>query len=174
METKGYLHVYTGDGKGKTTAAFGLALRALCAGMRVYVGQFIKSMQYNEVRVVEHFPEGQIVIEQLGSGCYIFNEPTEEDSQMARDALAHVSEILSSGAYNLVILDEVTIALHYKMIEVEQLIKALQERHPSCEAVVTGRYAPEALIEVADLVTEMREVKHYYQKGVLSRNGIDR
>lgn len=172
MEQKGYIHVYTGNGKGKTTAAFGLALRALCAGYRVYIGQFVKSMKYNETKVAEYFDS--IRIEQLGRGCYIHRKPESEDIRMAKVALEHCADILRSGFYDLVILDELTIALHFKLVELEDVLAALRNRKPNVEVVITGRYAPKELIEIADLVTEMTEVKHYYQQGVLSRNGIDR
>ncbi len=172
MEQKGYLHVYTGNGKGKTTAAFGLAVRALCAGYKVYIGQFVKSMKYNETKLVEKFPA--LCIEQLGRGCYIHRKPDEEDIRMAEAALAHCAEILHEGAYDVVILDELNIALHFGLVQLDEVVAALNNRHPRVEVVVTGRYAPQGLIEIADLVTEMAEVKHYYQQGVLSRKGIDR
>lgn len=172
MEQKGYIHVYTGNGKGKTTAAFGLAVRALCAGYRVYIGQFVKSMKYNETKLTEYF--STICIEQLGRGCYIHRKPDLEDVRMAQVALEHCAEILRSGEYDLVILDELSIALHFGLVQVDDVITVLKNRHPKVEVVVTGRYAPQELIDMADLVTEMTEVKHYYQKGVLSRNGIDR
>ena len=172
MEQKGYIHVYTGNGKGKTTAAFGLAVRALCAGYRVYIGQFVKSMKYNETKLTEQYPT--LCVEQLGSGCYIHRKPNENDVRMAQEALEHCAEILRSGKYDVVILDELNIALHFELIQLNDVLKVLQERHPHVEVVVTGRYAPQGLLDIADLVTEMKEVKHYYQQGVLSRNGIDR
>lgn len=172
MEQKGYIHVYTGNGKGKTTAAFGLAVRALCAGYKVYIGQFVKSMKYNETKLTEQFQT--LCVEQLGRGCYIHRKPEKEDICMAQEALAHCAEILRSGDYDVVILDELNIALHFGLVQLDDVLTALRERNPNVEVVVTGRYAPEALLEMADLVTEMTEVKHYYQQGVLSRNGIDR
>lgn len=172
MEQKGYIHVYTGNGKGKTTAAFGLTVRALCAGKSVYIGQFVKSMKYNETKLTAYFPS--LCIEQLGRGCYIHREPEPADIQMAQEALAHCAAILRDGKYDVVVLDELTIVLHFKLVQLDDVLAALRARHPHVEVVITGRYAPEALLEIADLVTEMKEVKHYYQQGVLSRNGIDR
>lgn len=172
MDNKGYIHVYTGDGKGKTTAAFGLALRALCAGKKVYIGQFVKSMKYNETKVDQYFDS--ITIEQLGRGCFIQEDPKQIDIDMAKEGLAHCAQLMKSGDYDLVILDEVTIALYYKLFGVTDLIEAIKSRKPSVEVVVTGRYAPEELLEIGDLVTEMKEIKHYYTQGVLSRNGIDK
>ena len=163
METKGYVHVYTGNGKGKTTAAFGLALRALCAGKGVYVGQFVKSMKYNETK-----------IEQLGRGCFIGKDPELADAEAVRKGWTRCADLLRSGEYDVVILDELTIALHFGLLTIDAVLDALNRRHPAVEVVVTGRYAPQELIDAADLVTEMREIKHYYTQGVLSRDGIDR
>ena len=118
METKGYVHVYTGNGKGKTTAAFGLALRALCAGKGVYVGQFVKSMKYNETKIERLFNGsdpafGRIRIEQLGRGCFIGKDPESADAEAARKGWARCADLLRSGEYDVVILDELTIALHF-------------------------------------------------------------
>lgn len=172
MERCGYIHVYTGNGKGKTTAAFGLAVRALCAGRSVYVGQFVKSMRYSETRITEHF-DG-IVVEQLGSGCFLDRDPAQRDMEMAVEGLRRCSEMMRSGRFDVVILDELTIAMHFGLLSVETVLESLRCRPRSVEVVITGRYAPQALIDAADLVTEMREVKHYYTGGVLSREGIDR
>lgn len=168
---KGYVHIYTGNGKGKTTAAFGLAIRAACAGKKVYIGQFVKDMKYSETKIADLLPN--IFIEQLGEGCFIGKNPTDRDRLIAREALEKCAIILSSELYDLVILDEVNIALYYNLIDVDQVISALESRRESIEVVLTGRYAPEKLIEMADLVTEMKEIKHYYTQGVLSREGFD-
>ena len=168
---KGYVHVYTGNGKGKTTAAFGLALRAAMAGKKVYIGQFIKDMKYSETGITALLDN--IKVEQLGRGCFIQNPPEEADRQSAKLALEKCAAILSSGVYDLVILDEINIAFYYQLIEPQIVIEAIENRAPHVEVVLTGRYAPEAIIEMADLVTEMVEVKHYYTQGVISRKGID-
>ena len=169
--TKGYIHIYTGNGKGKTTAAFGLALRAACAGKKVYIGQFVKDMQYSETAVVGILPT--IEIEQLGRGCFISKDPEQADIDAAAVALATCITKLNSGTYDVVILDEISIALHYGLIQTYQVLEALNNRPEQVEVVLTGRYAPDALIERADLVTEMKEIKHYYSQGILSRKGID-
>lgn len=169
---KGYIHIYTGDGKGKSTAAFGLAVRALCAGKSVYIGQFVKSMKYNETRITERFE--YVTVEQFGNGCMLMREADEEDVRMAHEGLMKCSEILLSGEYDVVILDELTIALYLRLIELEEVMQLLQSKRPETEVIITGRYAPQELIDIADLVTDMREVKHYYTQGVLSRDGIDR
>lgn len=175
---KGYIHIYTGNGKGKTTAAFGLAIRALCAGKNVYIGQFVKSMKYNETRIEELLDGagegfGKVCIEQLGSGCFIDAQPTERDKALAREGLNRCARILAGAEYDVVILDELTIALYFRLLTTDAVIEALQHRAGQVEVVITGRYAPQELIDLADLVTDMHEVKHYYTAGVLSRDGID-
>lgn len=168
---KGYIHIYTGNGKGKTTAALGLSLRAICAGKKVYIGQFIKGMEYSELKAVDYLPN--LIIEQFGKDCFIYHEPTEEDIELAQEGLEKMAKILQEGAYDLVVLDEVNIGLYYKLFSLDQVIQALENRDPGVEVVLTGRYAPEELIELADLVTEMKEIKHYYQQGVEARKGIE-
>lgn len=166
-----FVHIYTGNGKGKTTAAFGLALRASLAGKKVYIGQFVKDIKYNETKISKILP--QISIEQLGLGCFISGPPQAKDIKKAEEALDHCSNILKSGQYDLVILDEVIIAIYLKLLKEDLVIKAIKERSPKVEVVLTGRYASDKLIEIGDLVTEMKEIKHYYNKGILSRDGID-
>ena len=172
MGDKGYVHVYTGNGKGKTTAAFGLAVRALCAGKKVYVGQFVKSMAYSETKLTEFF--SGLVIEQLGHGCFIYEQATAEDIKAALAGLKRCEEVLQSNQYDVVILDELTIALYFKLFSVFTVLDILDARPPQIEVIITGRYAPKELLDYADLVTEMQEVKHYYTQGVLSRKGIDK
>ena len=164
---QGYVHIYTGDGKGKTTAAFGLAVRALCAGKSVYVGQFVKSMKYHETRIEELFASaresfGRIRIEQLGRGCFIDKNPEAVDVEMAHEGLRRCADYMRSGEYDVVILT------------VAEVLDVVAQRDPHTEIVITGRKAPQALIDAADLVTEMKEIKHYYHKGVMSRDGIER
>lgn len=167
----GYVHVYTGNGKGKTTAAFGMAVRALYAGKRVYIGQFIKSMKYKETGIENDFEN--IDIEQFGQHCFIDKEATDKDVELAVDGLKRMKQVLSSD-YDVVIFDEATIALYYKLFSVEELIEMIDNRQEQTEIIITGRYAPQELIDYADLVTEMKEIKHYYKAGVENRDGIDR
>jgi cob(I)alamin adenosyltransferase len=171
--SKGYVHLYTGNGKGKTTAAFGLAIRAAMAGKKVYIGQFVKDMQYSETKIQEIVKN--IVIEQLGKGCFIYESPDQKDVQAALEGLEKCRQILISGEFDVVILDEITIGLYFNLFTVEDVVKIIKNRDSKVEVVMTGRYAPEALYEISDLVTEMKEIKHYYETdGVLSREGIDR
>lgn len=168
---KGYIHIYTGNGKGKTTAAFGLAIRAALSGKKVFIGQFVKDMKYSETKIEEYLKN--IEIKQLGRGCFIYEDVEEVDKELGRKGLEECGKRLSSGEYDLVILDEINIALFFKLFEVEDVIKVLENKAFNTEVVLTGRYAPQELIDMADLVTEMVEVKHYYSQGVLSRKGID-
>ncbi|MDK2919749.1 MAG: cob(I)alamin adenosyltransferase [Candidatus Petromonas sp.] len=168
---RGYIHVYTGNGKGKTTAALGLALRALCAGKKVYIGQFVKGIRYSEVKAEEYLPD--LKIEQLGRSCFIEREPEQEDIDAAKMGLEKCKQILEKGEHDVVILDEINIALYFKLFTVKDVLETLKARDPKVEVVLTGRYAPEEIIEVADLVTEMKEIKHYYYKGVMAREGIE-
>ncbi|PLX00511.1 MAG: cob(I)yrinic acid a,c-diamide adenosyltransferase [Marinilabiliales bacterium] len=168
----GKVHVYTGNGKGKTTAALGIALRAVGAGKEVFFAQFVKGMRYAEVEAIDMYIPG-IKIQQFGLECFIEKAPTKEDIEKARHGLEVVTEILKEGKYDLVVLDEANIALYYKLFSVEELLLALNCRSENVEVVITGRYSPEALNEYADLVTEMKEIKHYYNDGLQARKGIE-
>ncbi len=167
----GFIHLYTGNGKGKTTAAFGLALRAAGAGMHIFIAQFVKGMHYAELDAIKRFPE--IELKQYGLDCFIENEPTEKDIQAARKGFDEVADIILKNQYDMVILDEVCIALYYHLFETEELLAVLNTKPEAMEIILTGRYAPPELFEIADLVTEMKEIKHYYAKGVKARTGIE-
>ena len=169
---KGMLQVYTGDGKGKTTAAIGLAIRAIGAGLNVFMGQFVKSMKYSEIKALENIEN--ITVKQYGLDCFIKNEPNEEDIKAARKGLEDIKGVLKSGEYDLVILDEANIAVYFGLFSVEELIEAIKDRNDEVEVIVTGRKAKDKIIELADLVTEMKETKHYYHKGIEARDGIER
>lgn len=169
---KGYVQVYTGNGKGKTTAALGLSLRAAAAGKKVFIGQFIKGMHYSELDLIPKLPG--ISLKQYGRGCFIDSEPTEEDYLAAQKGLDEMAAILASGDYDVVVLDEACIALYFKLFPVDSLVNAIRQRAEHVEAIVTGRYAPQELIEIADLVTEMKEIKHYYTQGIEARFGIEK
>ena len=169
---KAYIHIYTGNGKGKTTAAFGLALRAVGAGMKVFIGQFVKGKTYNENLVVARYLKN-ITVKQYGLDCFIVNDPTDDDIKAAVKGLNEMHKIITSGKHNLVIMDEINIALYYKLIDVNEVIEIMKNKPEHVELVLTGRYAPQQLIDMADLVTEMKEVKHYYQQGIEARKGIE-
>jgi cob(I)alamin adenosyltransferase len=169
---QGYVQVYTGDGKGKTTAALGLALRAVGAGLRVYIGQFIKSGAYSEVIALERWSD-LITLEQFGRGCFIRGEPCSEDIDVAKTALKAITAALTSGKYDLVVADEANVAFKCRLVSEEALLSLIDARPPEVELVLTGRGAPQAVMDRADLVTEMKPIKHYYEQGVLARKGIE-
>lgn len=169
----GYVQLYTGDGKGKTTAALGLALRAAGHGMRTYVGQFMKGQDYGELHALRDHP--YITVEQYGSGrCIRREEVAAEHIAQARQGLARAQDAMLSGEYDIIVLDEVNVAIWFGLLTVEEVLAFLDRRPASVEVVLTGRHASPALLERADLVTEMREVKHYYAQGVMARDGIER
>ena len=170
---KGYVQVYTGEGKGKTTAAFGLALRAAGAGLRVFIAQFVKGLEYSELNAIKRFDD-LIELKQYGRGCFIFEKPEKADITAAQKGLEELKHVISSGEYHVVILDEVNIATHYKLLSVEDLLELIRIKPEHVEMVITGRYADEKIIDRADLVTEMREIKHYYSEGVKAREGIEK
>ncbi|MFO7820829.1 MAG: cob(I)yrinic acid a,c-diamide adenosyltransferase [Lentisphaeria bacterium] len=170
---KGYFQVYTGNGKGKTTAALGLALRAAGAGLRTFIAQFIKGARYSEITALKRFDD-LINVQQYGTGRFIYRNPSEEDRIAARKGLEDLADVLAMGKYDLVIMDEADIALHYNLFTTEELLKIITHRDSNVEAVVTGRRAPQPLLDAADLVTEMREIKHYYHNGVKARVGIEK
>jgi cob(I)alamin adenosyltransferase len=168
---KGYVQVYTGDGKGKTTASMGLALRALCADKKVIMIQFIKGMAYSELRASEFLPGFRI--EQYGRDCFINRNPEQADIDCAVRGLGRLREAASSGEYDIVIADEINMALYYKLFAAHEVLDILNSRAGGTEMILTGRRAPQEIIDAADLVTEMKEVKHYYNEGVIAREGIE-
>jgi cob(I)alamin adenosyltransferase len=171
---QGYIHVYTGDGKGKTTAALGLAVRAVGAGLRVYLAQFVKGMHYSELDALPRLSP-ELTVQQFGRGCFIRNEPTQADIEAARRGLGVVGRVLAAGEHRLVILDEANIAVHYGLFAIDELLSVIEARDPGVEVVVTGRRAHPRLLEAAHLVTEMVEVKHYYNTlAVQARVGIEK
>lgn len=169
---KGYVHVYTGNGKGKTTAAFGLALRAAGAGLKVFIGQFVKGKIYHEIQAINLYIEN-ITVRQYGIDCFIINEPKEKDKEAARKGLEEMKKIIASREFDLVIMDELTIALHYNLIGIGEVLSMIDSKPAEIELIITGRYAPAGLMNHADLVTEMKEIKHYYRTGVEARKGIE-
>ncbi len=174
-ERRGLLHVYTGDGKGKTTAALGLALRALGHGWKVFVLQFMKgNINYGELQAAERLGP-DLLIEQGGRETFVDpKNPDPIDRELARKAMARAREVLSSGEYDLVVLDEVCVAQRFGLVSVDDVLDAVQARAGHVEVVLTGRWAHERFVESADLVTEMHLVKHYYDdQGIEAREGVE-
>lgn len=170
---KGYVQVYTGNGKGKTTAALGLTLRAAGAGLKVYIGQFLKDGGYSELKSIDRFKDF-VKIEQFGGKRHIGQGIREEDRELAQKGFKRVKEIISGGEYDVVILDEINIALYFKLLLKEDLIDVIKNKPSHVELVLTGRYASSQIMEMADLVTEMKKIKHYFSRGVKARTGIER
>jgi len=169
---KGMIQVYTGDGKGKTTAALGLALRALGAGLKVYIGQFIKSGDYSELKSLKKY-KNQLTIEQYGMGCFIKGKPKSKDILLAKKGLNRVKEILLSKKYDIVIMDEINVAQYLKLLSLKDVLALIRFKPKNLELILTGRRAHSKVIQQADLVTEMKEIKHYYKKGIKARRGIE-
>jgi cob(I)alamin adenosyltransferase len=170
---RGLVEVYTGDGRGKTTAAIGLAFRAAGHGLRVHIVQFMKGDEsYGEFRSCKAHPN--IEIEQFGRKEFVNpKEPSTVDVELAREGVARAREVLGSGEADLVILDELNVAVGFGLVTVDDVLALVDVKPDHVELLITGRMAPAELIERADLVTEMREVKHPFSNGVLARDGID-
>ncbi|MFA5772705.1 MAG: cob(I)yrinic acid a,c-diamide adenosyltransferase [Thermoplasmata archaeon] len=170
---KGFVHVYTGNGKGKTTAALGLALRAAGYGLKVYIIQFMKGcVTYGELRSSKHIPN--FTIKQFGRPDFVNKDnPAKIDIALAQKGLKHAEKILKNGKRDIVILDEINVAIEWNLIKLDDAIRLIKGKPQNVELILTGRYAPQKIIDMADLVTEMREIKHYYRKGIISREGID-
>lgn len=170
---QGYTQVYTGNGKGKTTAALGLALRAAGAGFPVFIAQFIKGMDYSELHSIEKLGK-LITLKQYGRDCFIRRKPESADLKLAKSGLSEARKALLSEKYKVVILDEANIATQMHLFPVEDLLDLIEHKPTAVELVITGRYADPQVLEKADLVTEMKEIKHYYTRGVLARTGIEK
>jgi len=170
---RGLVQIYTGDGKGKTSAAFGLALRAIGRGLKVYVIQFIKGgFDYGELYVVDKLPN--LKLKAFGRGSFITEKPPgKRDFQLAEEALTLAEGIIKGGEYDIVILDEINVALSLKLVKIERVLELIKNKPRHVELVLTGRRAPDEIIEAADLVTEMREIKHPFNKGCQARKGIE-
>ncbi len=169
---RGYIQVYTGSGKGKTTAAFGLALRAAGAGLRVFIVQFIKKKRCSEHRILERLGD-LITIRQYGRGFLLKRRANRLDIKEAQCGLDEVRGAVASGRYDVVILDEANVAVQCRLMSVDEHLGLMASKPKNIEMIVTGRYADPKVIQMADLVTEMREIKHYRKKGVKARAGIE-
>ncbi len=171
---RGYIQVYTGNGKGKTTAALGQAVRSAGAGLRTLIIQLMKEYPYSELVGLEPLAD-RITIEQYGGDAFVYKgeEPGEEEKTKARRGLDRALEAMESGGWDVVVLDEACVAVYFHLITVDDLLAVIDAKPDSVELVLTGRYCPDEVIERADLVTEMTEVKHYYRQDVRARQGIE-
>ena len=170
---KGYTQVYTGNGKGKTTAAIGLAVRAAGAGIKVFIAQFIKMGDYSEIKALKRFSD-LITVEQFGLGRFTNGKPAPEDIEAARKGLDRVQAVMATDEYKIIIMEEANVAALLGLFAVQDLLKIIINKPYDKELVITGRGAAPRIIENADLVTEMKDIKHYYQVGVRARVGIEK
>ena len=170
---QGLIQVYTGDGKGKTTCALGLALRAVGQGFKVYMVQFLKGRETGEMQAAARLAP-DLTLRSFGRpGLVNLRSPAPADLNLARQALDLAETLINAGEHDLVILDEINLAITYNLIPLDEVLTMLRERPPWVEVVLTGRQAPPEVVAMADLVTEMRPVKHYFEAGVKSRRGIE-
>ena len=169
---KGFIQVYSGNGKGKTTAALGLALRAAGRNRKILIVQFMKKWDYGELHALKQIP--QITLKTFGTKDFVYKGKAKEiDYEEAEKAFQEGVQGANSGQYDLVIFDELNVALDFELLDLAQVLAFLEEKPPGVEVIITGRNAPQQIIDRADLVTEMREIKHPYQKGVSARIGIE-
>ena len=170
---KGLVQVYTGNGKGKTSAAFGLVLRAVGRGLKICIVQFIKGgFDYGELYVIQRFPEVRLLA--FGRGKFVSQKkPDNEDVHLAEEGLKAAEDALATGEYDVVVLDEVNVALNLNLIETQKVLQLIRKKPIQTELVLTGRNAPKEIVAAADLVTEMVEVKHPYNVGFKARKGIE-
>ena len=193
MSDKGYVQVYTGNGKGKTTAALGITMRASGAGKKIAFVQFMKALGYSEQKILPTLPgvtwktlgkpffiakKGSISEEDLaqyGDSCVVFEEdnPPADYVKMISDGFAEAKEMVMSGDFDMVVLDEINCAMYFGLLSIDEVLDLIRNKPAHTELILTGRYAPDEIIEAANLVTEMREIKHYYNEGVQARKGIE-
>ncbi len=165
--------VLTGDGKGKTTSALGQALRALGHGFKVYMIQFMKGRKYGEVLAAERHLPG-LTVEQFGLDSFVKRDnPAPADIELAQEGLERAQEIVASNAYDMVILDEINVALDFKLISLDEVLKLIENKPMGLTLILTGRCAPPEIVEMADMVSEVKEIKHHYASGIKDRAGIE-
>ena len=171
---QGYIQIYTGNGKGKSTAAIGQAVRAAGFGLKTYIAQFMKEYPYNELISLKHLSEW-ITIEQFGGDDFVYKKepPGKIEIDKAHRGLASAKARMMSGKYDIIILDEICVSIYFGLFSDEEILTFMKLKPENVELILTGRYCPEKLLDKADLVTEMKEIKHYYEKGVTSRKGIE-
>ncbi|MDD2585865.1 MAG: cob(I)yrinic acid a,c-diamide adenosyltransferase [Syntrophomonadaceae bacterium] len=173
MAKRGLVMVITGNGKGKTTAAFGQALRAVGQGYRVCIIQFMKGRKYGEVLAIEKHLPG-ITFYQFGLDSFVMRDnPAPVDVELARQGFEKAKEVIGSGEYNMVILDEINVAVDFNLIPEEEMLSLTRSKPAELDLLLTGRYASDKLKEIADLVSEVTEIKHHYNAGIKDRAGIE-
>ncbi len=173
IHKRGLVMLITGNGKGKTTSAFGQALRAVGQGYRVCIIQFMKGRKYGEVLALEKYlPEVDLF--QFGLDSFVMRgNPAPVDVDLARQGFAKAKEVVNSGDYDMVILDEINTAADFNLIPLEEVLEFIKNKPQDLDLILTGRYAPEPMQEMADMVSEVREIKHHYAAGIKDRAGIE-
>jgi len=171
---QGFIQIYTGNGKGKSTAAIGQAVRAAGFGLKTYIAQFMKEYPYNELNSLKYLSEW-ITIEQFCGDSFVYKKelPGKDEIDKARRGLSKTKAKMLSGKYDLIILDEVCVAIYFGLFSDEEILTFMKQKPDKVELILTGRYCTDNILEKADLVTEMKEIKHYYQAGIKSRQGIE-
>ncbi len=174
MSARRMTQVYTGNGKGKTTAALGLAMRAIGQGLRVHMIQFMKgNIEYGELKTAQRLAP-DFTITQMGRESFVdYENPDEEDRKWAEKGMRMAWQLLKDEKLDLLILDEINVALEFKLVTVQEVLRLMRNKPEHLELVLTGRYAPVEIVKEADLVTEMLEIKHYYHQGIASRKGFE-
>ncbi|MEM3382429.1 MAG: cob(I)yrinic acid a,c-diamide adenosyltransferase [Nitrososphaerales archaeon] len=173
---KGFVHIITGKGMGKTTSAIGLGLRAVGHGLKVYMIQFMKGewegKKYGEIKSIKKFRNFKVA--QFGSGELVsHHSPTKKDLELAKKGFEYAKRIINSSKYDMVILDEIWVAVHHKLIKLSEVISLIEKKPEHIELVLTGRYAPKKAYDYADYVSEIKKIKHPYSKGLKAREGIE-
>lgn len=173
MNDNGYVHIYTGNGKGKTSAAIGIAVRASGIGLKTFFAQLMKSYLYSELIALKKIPEIKTV--QFGDDNFVIEKrkPNDKELKIANEALRKIKNEMLSGKYDIIVIDEALVAIYFSYISESDLLDIIYAKPKNVELILTGRYATEKIINKADIVSEINEIKHYYQKGILSRKGID-
>jgi cob(I)alamin adenosyltransferase len=170
---KGYIQVYTGEGKGKTTAAIGLTIRALGANLKAAFFQFFKPGTSSEVKILKKFSP-QLYYKNFGKRDFVENEVDLKTKKLILKGWKEIKELVKSKSYNILVLDEISYALNWGIIDLKEFLEFLKNKPKNLEIIITGRNVPKEILEIADLVTEMKKIKHYYDKGVKSRKGIEK
>lgn len=170
---KGIVFVYTGNSKGKTTAALGLALRAIGHGRKVLMLQFMKGREYGEsISAEKYLPN--LTMKKLGQDSFVMkNNPSPLDIELAHKGLQLAREAINSGEYDLIILDEINVAIDFKLVPLDEVLELVRNKPEKLDLGLTGRYAAPEIIEIADLVTEMKEIKHPYNEGIPAKAGFE-
>lgn len=172
---RGYIQVYTGNGKGKTTSALGLTLRAVGAGFKVFIAQFLKGQDYSELKALRERLSDLVVVKQYGTSYFVFKGmENDEIKEIVKKGWEDAKSAIFHGDFDIVVLDELNVVLYMGLLDVSEVVEVLKNKPLNLEVIITGRYAPVEIVEIADLVTEMNEIKHYYTKGVQARIGIEK